>query len=265
MLDIYAGENAFKTIQEQGFKQDLFTKMLGASGGPKWFTLFGLDKYLFGEFFKDRTSELNLIGSSAGAFRFAALSQKDPVAAITRLAKHYSETVYSTNAKSAEITEKAKNLLDAVYGKTGVEEVLNNSVFKAHFIVAKCSGLTTYEQPALQMLGLCSSLVLNRINRGLIAKQYQRFIFHHPKSQLQINDRYHFNDTYVSLSDKNLKDALLASGSIPMVMKAVKNISGAPQGTYRDGGIIDYHFDIGLKPKDGLTLYPHFNAQPKAG
>ena len=84
MLNIYAGSNAIKTIQEHGLKQELFTKMLGASGGPKWFTLFGLDKYLFGDFFKDRTSELNLIGSSAGAFRFAALSQKDPVAAITR-------------------------------------------------------------------------------------------------------------------------------------------------------------------------------------
>jgi len=265
MIEIYAGSNALKTIQEQGFKQELFTKMLGASGGPKWFTLFGLDKYLFGEFFKDRTSELNLIGSSAGAFRFAALSQKDPVGAITRLATNYSETVYSANAKSTEITEKAKILLDAVYGKTGVDEVLKNPVFKAHFIVAKCSGLTAFEQPALQMLGLCSSLVLNRLNRGLIAKQYQRFIFHHPNSQLKIYDNYHFNDQYVSLSKKNLKDALLASGSIPMVMKAVKNISGAPQGTYRDGGIIDYHFDIGIKPKDGLTLYPHFNTQPKAG
>jgi hypothetical protein len=78
-LDIYAGKTALKTIQDQGFKQELFTNFLGASGGPKWFTLFGLDKYLFGEFFKDRSSELNLIGSSAGAFRAAALCQNDPV------------------------------------------------------------------------------------------------------------------------------------------------------------------------------------------
>ena len=75
MLDIYCGENALKTLQEHGFKQELFTTMLGASGGPKWFSLFGLDKYLFGEYFKDRSAELNLVGSSAGAFRFAALSQ----------------------------------------------------------------------------------------------------------------------------------------------------------------------------------------------
>ena len=82
MLDIYAGENALKTIQQHGFNQSLFTNFLGASGGPKWFTLFGLDKYLFGDFFQNRTTELNLIGSSAGAFRAACLSQNDPVAFI---------------------------------------------------------------------------------------------------------------------------------------------------------------------------------------
>ena len=42
MLDIYCGSNALKTIQEQGFKHELFSTMLGSSGGPKWFSLFGL-------------------------------------------------------------------------------------------------------------------------------------------------------------------------------------------------------------------------------
>lgn len=265
MLNIYAGSNALEIIQKHGFKQELFTKMLGASGGPKWFTLFALDKYLFGDFFKGRSEELNLIGSSAGAFRFAALGQSDPVAAITRLATHYSQTVYSKNAKPNEITDKAKHLLKQVYGDTGVDELLNNEVVKAHFIVAKCHGLTAHESPLLQMLGLGSSMVLNRINRKLIASQYQRFVFHHPKSQLKVLDRFAFNDTYISLDQTNFKDALLASGSIPLVMQAVKDISNAPKGTYRDGGIIDYHFDIGLSPDDGLILYPHFNTQPKAG
>ena len=87
MLEIYAGETALKSIQQQGFSPDLFSSFLGASGGPKWFTLLGLDKYLFGEFFKGRQQPLNLIGSSAGAFRAACFAQNNPVAAIERLAK----------------------------------------------------------------------------------------------------------------------------------------------------------------------------------
>jgi len=39
MLEIYAGSNALKTIQAHGFKQELFTNFLGASGGPKWLPL----------------------------------------------------------------------------------------------------------------------------------------------------------------------------------------------------------------------------------
>ncbi len=39
MIEIYAGKTALETIKQQGFKQELFTSFLGASGGPKWFTL----------------------------------------------------------------------------------------------------------------------------------------------------------------------------------------------------------------------------------
>ncbi len=141
MLEIYAGESALKTIKEQGFKQEIFSSFLGASGGPKWFTLFGLDKYVFGEFFKNRQQPLNLIGSSAGAFRAACFAQKDPVAAIERMAKDYSETVYSATAKPDEISRKAVELLDELYGEMGTEEIMQNDLFRAHFIVAKCNGL----------------------------------------------------------------------------------------------------------------------------
>jgi hypothetical protein len=70
-----------------------------------------------------------------------------------------------------------------------------------------------------------------------------------------------------------------------MVMSGIKNIAGSKNGTYRDGGIIDYHFDFSLsnnktdkyrtneqnlkvdssKVEYGLTLYPHFSSEPKAG
>jgi len=265
MLDIYAGKSALNKIEQYGFKQSLFSTMLGASGGPKWFSLFGLDKYLFGEFFKERATELNLIGSSAGAFRFAALAQNNPVESISCLAKVYSQTVYSPKANADEVTLKAKELLAAVYGKNGINEIINNPIFKAHFIVAKCNGLTAHENKALQLFGLLGSITLNRVNRSLLKHQYQRFIFHHPNSQVTISDNHQFDTHYHALSQSNLKQALLASGSIPMVMKGIKNITGSPLGMYRDGGIIDYHFDINIKPNNGLTLYPHFNATPKAG
>ncbi len=290
MLEIYAGKNALKTIQEQGFKQELFTNFLGASGGPKWFILFGLDKYLFGDFFKNRNTELNLIGSSAGAFRAAALTQKNPIQAIERLAHTYANTIYSKKPTPQEISAQAVNIVDLLFAESGANEVLNNKVFKAHFLVAKCNGLTAFDNKIMQGAGLINSLLLNKIDRRLLSKQYQRYIFKHPGSNLVINDPYNFSNTYQTLTSNNIKEAVLASGSIPMVMSGVKHIEGAAKGTYRDGGIIDYHFDFSLSnnnsnnqasEKDntsryclgkesevveqGLTLYPHFSSEPKAG
>jgi len=265
MIDIVAGKNAAKIINEQGFKPELFTSFLGASGGPKWFTLFGLDKYIFGEFFKNRTQPLNLIGSSAGAFRSACFAQNDPVAAIERLATSYSQTRYSSNKPTpAEITIKARALLEDVFGDNGVTEIINNPVFKAHFIVAKSNGFIASENKLIQLLGLSKSYMLNRINRKLLGSQYERFIFGASNSNLSITDGYNFKTQNIALNQTNLKDALLASGSIPLVMQGIKNIAGSPQGMYRDGGIIDYHFDVKIN-NPGLILYPHFNSEPKAG
>lgn len=264
MIEIYAGKTALNTLKEHGFKQSLFTTMIGASGGPKWFTLYSWDKYLFSHFFKQRTTPLTMLGSSAGAFRAACFGQKDPVAAIERLAKHYSETVYLKRATPEQITQSAKSLLETALGNNGLQEILTNPVVKSHFFVAKCNGLTASDRKPLLGLGLLRSYLANLDDRRLLNKQYERFVFGPADSELQFVDPANFRSTRVALNTANLKQALLASGSIPLVMQGVRNIPDCPVGTYRDGGIVDYHFDLQIKT-DGLVLYPHFNSVPKAG
>ncbi|MGO2168825.1 MAG: patatin-like phospholipase family protein, partial [Pseudoalteromonas sp.] len=150
------------------------------------------------------------------------------------------------------------------FGNNGVYEIINNPVFKSHFIVAKSNGLVASERKALQLLGLTKSYLGNRINRRFLTKQYERFIYQAPNSNFKLEDSYKFKTTQLDLTTGNLKDALLASGSIPLVMQGIKNIIGSPRGMYRDGGIVDYHFDFKIK-NPGLILYPHFNSEPKAG
>ena len=79
MIDIYAGPSAAKAIKEQGMTPVLFSTFLGASGGPKWFTLFGLDKYLFGEFFKERNTTLNLLGAALAHLELRVLLKMTPL------------------------------------------------------------------------------------------------------------------------------------------------------------------------------------------
>lgn len=264
MLDIFAGDIAIKRLQEEGFKPDLFDHFLGASGGPKWFSLFALDKYLFGDFFKSKKHSLHLIGSSAGAFRAACLTQKKPVSAITRLAHNYVHTVYSDKPSAPEISHKAALLIDQLFAEQGVEDCLNNKQFIPHFLVNKASGYAASNKKWLQTLGMSKSLLMNRISRKNLQSQYQRHLFTTEFSKISINDSL-FDTHYHTLTESNIKQALLASGSIPMIMERVTDIDGAPKGHYWDGGIIDYHFDFKILPQNGLTLYPHFHSRPSPG
>lgn len=266
-VDVFAGQRALETIKREGFHADLFDLMLGASGGPKWFVLAGIDRYVFPEFFANRTQPLNIVGSSAGAFRFACFAQRDPLSAINRLADRYSHTVYSDKPTAREITQKGVALLEYVLGERGVDDIVENKIIQAHFVVARCRGLTQFEFRPLQMTGLVASAGANALRRRWLSRFYQRFLFSNQHSALTIDDPQGMPSHSVHLSRENLKQALMASGSIPVVIEGVRDIPGAPPGMYRDGGIIDYHFDLGFNPGTckGLTLYPHFYPRPIPG
>jgi hypothetical protein len=67
-----------------------------------------------------------------------------------------------------------------------------------------------------------------------------------------------FDNDVAALAPDNLHAALLASASIPVVLRGVRNITGARAGTYWDGGIIDYQLALPYPQTSGLVLYPHY-------
>ena len=264
-LEIYAGKKARETIMKNGFSPELFSYFLGASGGPKWFSLAGLDRVLFPEWFANVNHQIHVIGSSAGAFRAICAVQEDPLAAINRLATSYSTTTYSEKPTPREITAKAEDLLLEMVNDIGKQEVLTNSRFKAHLIVAKCLGATRFESKFRQLSGLAVSAAANAFSRKNLSRLYTRYVFSTPNTDFVINDPYHIPTKYHDLTQGNIHNALLASGSIPIVIEGIPQIEGAPEGMYRDGGIVDYHFDLSFGPDEGLVLYPHFYEKPIPG
>ncbi len=61
-LSLLGGPNALRWIRERGLQGDDIDVMPGASGGPKWLVLAGLDRVLFGGFFKGRSRPLQRLG-----------------------------------------------------------------------------------------------------------------------------------------------------------------------------------------------------------
>lgn len=263
-LSLYAGQSALARIQKDGLTANMFTAFLGASGGPKWFVLYGLDKVIFSEFLDKSNEHIDIIGSSAGAFRASCFAQKDSSAAIDRLAQRYSSTVYSEKPSVGEITQKGVELLHYMMGDKGVEEVLNAVNKSVHIVTAKCHGLVAYENKWKQMIGLVAAAANNVVSRTRLQKAFTRVIFSSNESGLDFSEQCSFRTEQVNLNQTNFLSSLMASGSIPAVIQGVENIPDASPGMYRDGGIIDYHFDMQIKTK-GLVLYPHFYKKPIPG
>lgn len=281
MLEIYAGARARQKIQQDGFNAAFFKTVLGASGGPKWFVLTGLDRVLFPEFLQPSKHHVNVVGSSAGAFRAACMAQNNVTEAINRLAYRYSHTVYSNKPTAREITQKGHELLDYVLAADGVEEILNNPRCNVHIIASRCYGLLTYENRWAQYTGLLASSALNAIGRRHLQNMASRAVFYSGKTPIRFTDPYEIKTEHIALNSQNIKDALMASGAIPVLLEGVQLKDGqkptnrcSGPAVYRDGGIVDYHFDLNFgnanfansnNSSDDLVLYPHFQARPLAG
>lgn len=257
-LRVIAGPRARAHIEKEGLRQQDIRVMVGASGGPKWLALARLDEYLFGDFFNDRSTPLHLIGSSAGAWRFACFAQTDPAAASRRFAEAYQNICFAPGMSFAEITRHTHGLLDAVLpDDTAIQQVVNNPVIKLNLIAARARGINAARQRALQAAGLGLTALANALHRRTLGSFFERVLFHAADDQPPF---YHLNDLptrQVALATDNLRPAILASGAIPLVLSGIPDIPGAGPGIYYDGGITDYHFDIPFS-QDGLVLYPHF-------
>ena len=259
-LIFLAGKDAYRTIKESGLNSDSVKTIAGAAGGPKWLVLNRFDRMLFPEFFKYRQKPLYLIGSSIGAWRFAAMCQDNPVEAQQRFEDAYIHQRYSSKPNAKEVSVESNRIIDVFLNNNAVEEILSNPVFKIGFISVRCRWPSTSDSKKLLGTGLLLAYGANLLHRNLLKIQFERTLFHHPV----INPPY-FNDNRfslnkVTLTSENFTTALLSSGSIPLVMEGMKDIPGAPKGTYRDGGLIDYHMDIPFQAEsDEIILFPHFS------
>ena len=260
-LAIYAGPSALKRLNKEGFNANQFKVLVGASGGPKWFVLLGLDRYLFGEFFTGREKELLTLGSSVGAWRMCCLATDDPVRSVERLAYNYCHEDYSNLSTVEEVTASAKVMLEKVLAEKGKEEIAGNSIFRTHIVSDRARGFGSSQNKILQAIHLGLSATSNFFARRALELFFERTLF---TNLGDLSPWKNLNDTSTRishLSKENLVDVMLSSGSIPFVLEGVRNIPGAAKGLYWDGGIVDYHFDWPFCETDDLVLYPHFSSQ----
>lgn len=261
-----AGCRAYERIRESGLSPEDVKMVVGASGAAKWLVLHGLESALFGSWFSGRIEPLHLYGTSIGSWKSAAAAQKDPKAAFDRLAQAYIHQRYTGRITADQVARQTSRIMGEFLGPGVPAEVLSHPYCRVSLSAVRCSGLLASDSPRVEMAGLAIGWLVNRISRNLFKKLCQPTLFFHPKELPPFAGTGEFSGGSVPLSAENFRQALLASGSIPCVMKSVRRLPGAPAGSYRDGGLFHYHpaFDF-LAGTEGIVLYPHFYDQATLG
>ncbi len=257
-LTFKAGTGALKSVREHGFDISSVGTIAGASGGAKWLVLSQLDRAILGSVVPQLEGPVHLIGSSIGSWRFACYAQNEPIAAIERFEQAYLEQSYSKKPDIHEITAKSREILGTVLGENGVSQILRNPLFRTHVMTVRSRHIMASENRAVLAFGLMSTALLNAASRSTLGWSFERALFYDKREVPPFFDVTGFPIQRVGLTAENLQDAIVATGSIPLVLSGVSDIAGAKPGVYRDGGVIDYHLDLPHSAGERLTLFPHF-------
>lgn len=248
---IYAGPRAAAFVRERGLRADDVACVPAAAGGPKGLALIALDKWLFGEWLAG--SRVEQIGASIGAWRMYAAAQRDAPAALDRLAEGYLAQRFPHRASAQQVADECRRFVRKVLESTGIDTLRPGA--RLAVITARARGVL---HGSTSRAAFARAALANVWSRPRLAAHLERVVFTAGGAAFP-RDRFDaFGLQRIAFTPENLEDALLASGSIPLVCEPVRNPAGAPRGEYWDGGMIDYHLLLPYRSLEGIVLYPHF-------
>ncbi|MGA0611002.1 patatin-like phospholipase family protein [Caldimonas sp. KR1-144] len=261
-LHIHAGPAARRHIESHGLRPADVRVVAAAAGGPKGLILNPLDQFLFGRWLGASAHPVHLVGASIGAWRMATAAMDAPMQGFARLAHDYIRQDYEIEPgrsmpSAAQVSrEFERELHDFFDGQ--VEQVVAHPRYRLHIVTSRGRHILGREGRVRTPLGYLGAVLSNAVSRKTLGAWLERVVFSSPGDALPV-DLGDLRHRRVRLDAANFRSALLASCSIPFVLKAVHDIPGAPPGAYWDGGITDYHLHWRYPSLgEGLVLYPHF-------
>jgi hypothetical protein len=178
---------------------------------------------------------------------------------LDRFREAYIHQAYATAPTAAEVTAESRKVMDRYLPEEVVPEILAHPWCRMNLLTVRCRNMTDREDKPGMAMGLAGAVTANLIGRRYLSLFFERTLFHDARDLPPLSDRDTIPFKRSTLNSRNFKDALLASGSIPLVMSGVSNIAGARPGIYRDGGMIDYHMDLPYRLSDeDIVLMPHY-------
>lgn len=255
-LNLRAGHLARQLIEKEGLQASFVDIIPGAAGGPKGIGIQGLDQAIFGDFLPQAPQRRTLIGSSIGSWRFASILAWGAQEGTKRLADLYTHLYFHKKMSRSDVGHVCRDMLiELIQGKE--QQLIEHPDYHLAIISIKAQHIfqSDHSLPLLaSVAGIIGSNAWGRKHNRLFMQR----VISQPASAQQFKIEDDFFTHYHALNEKNITPWLMASASIPGLMSAIRDIPDAPKGSYRDGGLIDYHLDLPFKSQ-GIVLYPHFS------
>jgi len=253
-----AGPKIINSIREEGLRPEKIGVLAGPAGGPKWFVSVGFDRMLMKTRFLERNeNRVLLAGSSAGAWRCLAMACRNPTEAYEKLRIAYSRNVFTAADTPATLSDALRNNVNAFLSDIDIDHILNHPAYDVAVHTVRARGPAASETVRIQGLALLLAAGLNALTRRSMDLFFERVVFFSGSNEPDFIRS--FNGSAVKLDRKNIRDAALATGSLPYIIKGVPDIAGAPKGVYRDGGIVDYQLNQDYcPPNDKMTVFFHY-------
>jgi hypothetical protein len=256
---VRAGRSVFDMIKDGGFDWNRITHDIGPGAGPRWLIASGFDLALLESEVLGKSVPVTLVGSSAGALRFAAWIQPEYDKSYRNLMESYISMTFSRRDNSGSILRAISNVINDYIEEDALPFALSNKRYRLAIVTARTRNLTASERLLFQGLGMGAAFLFNAFSRSMIRLFFQRVVFYGGAIPPMFCLKKGFQGKTVPLNLVNFKHVLMASSSIPLVVAGVRDIYGAQNGIYRDGGLTDYHLNqrYAFKKGEAVLLFSH--------
>jgi len=257
-IRVKAGRQAYEIIRAGGFSLDKIATYFGPAGGPRWLVASGFDQTLLKEQSLGRKSPVWLVGASAGAWRFAAWLQPEAEKSYASLMEAYITAIYARKDNPQTILQSMAAIVDSYIEDDGLPFALSNKRYRLAILTTRMKNLAASDNALLQKFGFLAIFLANALSPHLLRRFAERVVFYYGARPPDFCLQKEFKGRFSPLNEANFKSAVIASGAIPLVVAGVRDIFGAPDGVYRDGGLMDYNINQDYHNNNGgMTLFFH--------
>ncbi|OPY13864.1 MAG: hypothetical protein A4E66_00594 [Syntrophus sp. PtaB.Bin001] len=257
-IRIKAGRKAYEFIRDGGFSFNSITAYFAPAAGPRWLAATGFDLTLLKAGLLGRHKPIRLIGSSSGAWRFAAWVQPEAEKSYQTLIDSYIRMPVRRGDRAKTVMKTLIKVINSYIEDDALPFALAHKNYRLAVLTSRVRHLVASETSWIQSSGLVLCFLMNAMSRSRLNQFMERVVFYNGPKPPSFCLQKPFRGRYVHLNQANFRHAILASGAVPVVVAGVRDIYGAPRGIYRDGGLIDYHQTHDYAENDGeVTLFFH--------